>query len=417
MNMKPVVSVIKKEITAGSTVSKTKNNSQNHALAAPLLTPALTFLFSLTSALAVANVYFAQPLLESMAKSFSVQSAAIGMVVTMTQVGYGAGLLFIVPLGDIVNRKYLVITQMVLLATALFIAGFSQNWATFLGAMVFVGLMAVVVQIVVVYTASLAAAHQRGKAVGTVTSGVVLGILLARFTSGVIADLAGWRAVYLSSACLMLMMAGVLYKAIPSLPQPRVKSSYWVLIKSVFMLFITEPTLRARGIFALLIFAAFSVLWTSMVLPLSAQSLSHTQIGMFGLAGIAGALAASKAGKWADRGMGQRTTGLSLILLLLSWLPIAFAERSLLLLIVGVIVLDFAVQAVHVTNQSLIFSAIPNAHSSLVGAYMCFYSLGSALGAIASTQFYSLSGWYAVCALGAGISAAALLFWLWSQKE
>ena len=417
MNMKPVVSVVKTEITAGSTVSKTENNSQNHAQAAPLLTPALTLLFSLTSALAVANVYFAQPLLESMAKSFSVQSAAIGMVVTMTQVGYGAGLLFIVPLGDIVNRKYLVITQMVLLATALFIAGFSQNWATFLGAMVFVGLMAVVVQIVVVYTASLAAAHQRGKAVGTVTSGVVLGILLARFTSGVIADLAGWRAVYLSSACLMLMMAGVLYKAIPSLPQPRVKSSYWVLIKSVFMLFITEPTLRARGIFALLIFAAFSVLWTSMVLPLSAQSLSHTQIGMFGLAGIAGALAASKAGKWADRGMGQRTTGLSLTLLLLSWLPIAFAERSLLLLIVGVIVLDFAVQAVHVTNQSLIFSAIPNAHSSLVGAYMCFYSLGSALGAIASTQFYSLWGWYAVCALGAGISAAALLFWLWSQKE
>lgn len=382
-----------------------------------MLTPGLTLLFSLTSALAVANVYFAQPLLESMAKSLNVQSAAIGMVVTMTQVGYGAGLLFIVPLGDIVNRKYLVITQLMLLATALFIAGFSQNWATFLGAMVFVGLMAVVVQIMVAYTASLAAAHQRGKAIGTVTSGVVLGILLARFTSGVIADLAGWRAVYLSSACLMLMMAGVLYKAIPSSPQPLMKSSYWVLLKSVLMLFITEPTLRARGIFALLIFAAFSVLWTSMVLPLSAQSLSHTQIGMFGMAGIAGALAASKAGKWADRGMGQRTTGLSLALLLLSWLPIAFAETSLVLLIIGVIVLDFAVQAVHVTNQSLIFSARPNAHSSLVGAYMYFYSLGSALGAIASTQFYSLWGWGAVCALGAGISAAALLFWLYSHQE
>ncbi|MFB0709616.1 MFS transporter [Buttiauxella noackiae] len=382
-----------------------------------MLTPGLTLLFSLTSALAVANVYFAQPLLESMAKSLNVQSAAIGMVVTMTQIGYGAGLLFIVPLGDIVNRKYLVITQLMLLATALFIAGFSQNWATFLGAMVFVGLMAVVVQIMVAYTASLAAAHQRGKAIGTVTSGVVLGILLARFTSGVIADLAGWRAVYLSSACLMLMMAGVLYKAISSSPQLLMKSSYRVLLKSVLMLFITEPTLRARGIFALLIFAAFSVLWTSMVLPLSAQSLSHTQIGMFGLAGIAGALAASKAGKWADRGMGQRTTGLSLALLLLSWLPIAFAETSLVLLIIGVIVLDFAVQAVHVTNQSLIFSARPNAHSSLVGAYMCFYSLGSALGAIASTQFYSLWGWGAVCALGAGISAAALLFWLYSHQE
>ncbi len=414
MNMKPVV----KEVRAATyVVTQTEDNNQNQTQAAPLLTPGLTLLFSLTSALAVANVYFAQPLLESMAKSLNVQSAAIGMVVTMTQVGYGAGLLFIVPLGDIVNRKYLVITQLMLLATALFIAGFSQNWATFLGAMVFVGIMAVVVQIMVAYTASLAAAHQRGKAIGTVTSGVVLGILLARFTSGVIADLAGWRGVYLSSACLMLMMAGVLYKAIPSSPQPLMKSSYWVLLKSVLMLFISEPTLRARGIFALLIFAAFSVLWTSMVLPLSAQSLSHTQIGMFGLAGIAGALAALKAGKWADRGMGQRTTGLSLALLLLSWLPIAFAETSLVLLIIGVIVLDFAVQAVHVTNQSLIFSARPNAHSSLVGAYMCFYSLGSALGAIASTQFYSLWGWGAVCALGAGISAAALLFWLYSHQE
>lgn len=414
MNMKPVV---KEERAATYVVTQTEDNNQNRTQAAPLLTPGLTLLFSLTSALAVANVYFAQPLLESMAKSLNVQSAAIGMVVTMTQIGYGAGLLFIVPLGDIVNRKYLVITQLMLLATALFIAGFSQNWATFLGAMVFVGIMAVVVQIMVAYTASLAAAHQRGKAIGTVTSGVVLGILLARFTSGVIADLAGWRGVYLSSACLMLMMAGVLYKAIPSSPQPLMKSSYWVLLKSVLMLFISEPTLRARGIFALLIFAAFSVLWTSMVLPLSAQSLSHTQIGMFGLAGIAGALAASKAGKWADRGMGQRTTGLSLALLLLSWLPIAFAETSLVLLIIGVIVLDFAVQAVHVTNQSLIFSAKPNAHSSLVGAYMCFYSLGSALGAIASTQFYSLWGWGAVCALGAGISAAALLFWLYSHQE
>lgn len=396
---------------------ETEYAEHDHAQANPLLTPWLTLLFSLTSALAVANVYFAQPLLESMAKSLSVEPAVIGMVVTMTQIGYAAGLLFIVPLGDVVNRKHLVMTQLLLLATALIIAGFSQNWAIFLGAMVFVGLMAVVVQIVVAYAASLAAPHQRGKVIGTVTSGVVLGILLARFTSGVIADIAGWRAVYLSSASLMLMMAGILYKTIPSSPQPQMKRSYQMLMMSVLRLFITEPTLRIRGIFALLIFAAFSVLWTSLVLPLSAKSLSHTQIGMFGLAGIAGAMAASKAGQWADRGLGQRTTGLSLALLLLSWLPIAWAETSLLLLIIGIIALDFAVQAVHVTNQSLIFSARPDAQSSLVGAYMCFYSVGSALGAIASTQFYSLWGWHAVCALGSAISATALLFWIWSQKN
>ncbi|ELH1434776.1 TPA: MFS transporter, partial [Raoultella ornithinolytica] len=153
------------------------------------LTPWLTCLFSLTAALAVANVYFAQPLLESLATSLSVQSATVGLVVTLTQIGYAVGLLFIVPLGDLVNRKYLVITQLLLLATALTVAGLSQRWFMFLGAMALVGMMAVVVQIVVACTAALAAPAGRGKAVGMVTSGVVLGILLARLTSGVIADL------------------------------------------------------------------------------------------------------------------------------------------------------------------------------------------------------------------------------------
>ena len=165
--------------------------------------------------------------------------------------------------------------------------------------------------------------------------------------------------------------------------------------------------------FALLIFAAFSVLWTAMVLPLSAPplSLTHTQVGLFGLAGIAGALAASRAGRWADQGFARRTTGVSLAVLALSWLPMAFAETSLLWLIVGVIMLDFAVQAVHVTNQSLIFAARPDAQSRLVGAYMCFYSAGSALGAAAATWVYARWGWQAVCLLGAAISFTALLIW------
>ena len=375
------------------------------------LTPWLTCLFSLTAALAVANVYFAQPLLESMATSLSVQSATVGLVVTLTQIGYAVGLLFIVPLGDLVNRKYLVITQLLLLATALTVAGLSQRWFMFLGAMARVGMMAVVVQIVVACTAALAAPAGRGKAVGMVTSGVVLGILLARLTSGVIADLAGWRAVYLSAASLMLA------QAMPAVRKTPMAGSYLALMTSVFHLLMTEPTLRVRGVFALLIFAAFSVLWTALVLPLSAQGLSHTQIGLFGLAGIAGALAASKAGHWADRGAAQRVTGVSLALLLFAWAPIARAETSLPLLVIGVIILDFAIQAVHVTNQSLIFAARPDAQSRLVGAYMCFYSVGSALGAVVATQCYAHWGWNAVCLAGAGISAAALFFWLGLQKR
>jgi predicted MFS family arabinose efflux permease len=380
---------------------------------APGLSPALTFLFSVASALAVANVYFAQPLLDSMARSLGVASSMIGVVVTATQVGYALGLLFIVPLGDLLNRKGLILTQALLSAVALAGVGAAQQWLTLLGAMIVVGLLAVMVQVLVACTAALATPSQRGQAVGTVTSGIVLGILLARFTSGLIADLAGWRAVYFVSSGLMLILAAVFWKTLPPVVSPHNRYTYPALIRSLFTLFMTEPVLRIRGLLALLIFAAFSVLWTSMVLPLSAPplALSHTLIGMFGLAGVAGALAARRAGRWADQGLGQRVTGISLAILTLSWLPIAFAQASLIALVCGVILLDFAVQAVHVTNQSLVFAARPNAQSRMVAAYMCFYSVGSAVGAAAATQVYALWGWIAVSLLGASISAMALAVW------
>ncbi|EJM62844.1 MFS transporter [Pseudomonas sp. GM48] len=385
----------------------------SNAARSPGLSPSLTLLFSVTCALAVANVYFAQPLLDSMAQSLDVATSMIGVVVTATQVGYALGLLFIVPLGDLLNRKWLILTQVLLSAVALAGAGAAQHWLTLLAAMIAVGLLAVVVQVLVAYTAVLATPSQRGQAVGTVTSGIVLGILLARFTSGLIADLAGWRAVYFVSSGLMLIIAAVFCKVLPPVVSPHNQYTYPALIRSLFMLFITEPVLRIRGLLALLIFAAFSVLWTSMVLPLSAPplSLSHTAIGMFGLAGVAGALAARRSGRWADQGFGQRVTGISLAILTLSWLPISYAETSLFALVCGVIMLDFAVQAVHVTNQSLIFAARPDAQSRMVGAYMCFYSVGSALGAAAATQVYALWGWSAVSLLGALISATALVLW------
>ncbi|XJV44576.1 MFS transporter [Pseudomonas syringae pv. atrofaciens] len=377
----------------------------------------LMFLFATTCALSVANVYFAQPLLDSMSASLSVGTGVIGKVVTATQIGYALGLLFVVPLGDMLNRRTLILTQMLVSAVALCAVGLSQNWGMLLGAMMLVGLTAVVVQVVVAYTASLASPEQRGQAVGTVTSGVILGILLARFVSGAVADLAGWRGVYFVSAALMVGMSLLRYRAMPTSQASQEKGNYWQLLGSVFTLYRTERTLRVRGTFALLIFAAFSVLWTAMVLPLSAapHSLSHTQIGLFGLAGIAGALAAMQAGRLADKGRGNRTTGIALALLTLSWLPSAFIDSSLLALAVGVILLDFAVQAVHVTNQSLIFAAKPDAQSRLLGAYMCFYSLGSGVGALAATYTYANSGWVAVCLLGAAISGIALLYWAYLQ--
>ncbi|MCW0974302.1 MULTISPECIES: MFS transporter [Pantoea] len=394
------------------TIGKARDPEADSPPAAiPVLSSRMIFLFSLTSALAVANVYSAQPLLESIAASLQVSPGTIGTVVTATQSGYALGLIFLVPLGDCVNRKKLVITQLLLSVVALITAAVAPDLMTLLCAMLLVGLMAVVTQLMVAWAAMLASPEQRGQVVGSVTSGIVIGILLARFVSGMIADLAGWRAVYLTAACLLLLISLILAKVLPATAGQTRRTSYPHLLLSVFRLFLTEPQLRRRGILALLIFAAFSMLWSSMVLPLTALSLSHTQTGMFGLAGIAGALAASRAGAWADLGLGQRATGLALALLTFSWLPIAALHTSLLLLIFGVILLDFAVQTVHVINQSLIVGARPEAASRLVGAYMCFYSLGSALGAIAATQLYTHWGWQAVCYAGAAVSASAFLCW------
>lgn len=394
------------------TIGKARDHEADSPPAAiPVLSSRMIFLFSLTSALAVANVYSAQPLLESIAASLQVSTGTIGTVVTATQSGYALGLIFLVPLGDCVNRKKLVITQLLLSVLALITAAVAPDLMTLLCAMLLVGLMAVVTQLMVAWAAMLASPEQRGQVVGSVTSGIVIGILLARFVSGMIADLAGWRAVYLTAACLLLLISLILAKVLPATAGQTRRTSYPHLLLSVFRLFLTEPQLRRRGILALLIFAAFSMLWSSMVLPLTALSLSHTQTGMFGLAGIAGALAASRAGAWADLGLGQRATGLALALLTFSWLPIAALHTSLLLLIFGVILLDFAVQTVHVINQSLIVGARPEAASRLVGAYMCFYSLGSALGAIAATQLYTHWGWQAVCYAGAAVSASAFLCW------
>lgn len=188
--------------------------------------------------------------------------------------------------------------------------------------------------------------------------------------------------------------------------------------KAIPALFLADQILLVRGILALLIFASFSTLWTALVLPLSSEPFhySHTQIGLFGLAGLAGAIAATGAGRLADRGFGQRTTGVSLALLLASWGLIVLLPWSVALLLIGVVLLDLAVQAVHVTNQSIIFDRRPQARSRLVGGYMAFYSLGSAIGAIGGTMAYAHDGWIGVSAVGAAFSAAALLTWAFTHR-
>ncbi|WP_255314310.1 MFS transporter [Bacillus sp. FJAT-26390] len=374
-------------------------------------------LFAVASGLSVANIYYAQPLLDKIASEFGIHHSAVGMIITITQICYALGLLLLVPLGDLLDPRKLVVSLLLLSVMALFTVGIAPTRIVMLAGMAVVGLFAVVVQVLVSFAASLAKPADRGRTIGFVTSGVVIGILLARTVAGVLTDIAGWRTVYFVSAALTLFMAIAMFRVLPRRKRQNAAIAYPQLLRSVFMLLAQEPVLRIRAVIALLIFIAFSTLWTSLVLPLSAPelSLSHTVIGSFGLAGVAGALAAARAGQLADRGLGQRTTGIALVILIGSWLPISLTEHSLWALVVGVIALDFAVQAVHVTNQSMILSVRPDARSRLTAGYMIFYSIGSALGSIASTLVYAQAGWIGVCLLGASVSVLALLFWAFTR--
>lgn len=381
------------------------------------MSPFMVFVFALSAGLAVANVYYAQPLLKLMATEFKLPESAAGMIVTTTQIGYGLGLFFIVPLGDMLNRRLLITGQLLLLGLALLTIGLAHHRFFLFAGFALLGLFAVVTQVLVAYAATLAAPAIRGRVVGLVTSGVVIGILLARTVSGIMADLAGWRSVYFLSAVLILVLAAILFRLLPSKDEQRISTSYPRLLKSVFQLFLKERLLLIRSLIAMFLFASFSTLWTSLVLPLSAPpiSFSPATIGLFGLVGVVGALGAARAGKLADQGKGQWTTGIALSLLTLSWLFVVFTTASLWALVIGIVLLDLAVQAVHVTSQSLIYTLQPEARSRIVAGYMIFYAVGSALGAILSTTIFVWAGWTGVCILGAGFSAAALLIWYFTK--
>ena len=380
----------------------------------------LAWLFAIASGLSVANVYYAQPLLDALARDFGISHAAVGGVITATQLGCALALLFLVPLGDRVDRRRLMAMQMLALTFALVAVGMAQSTLALLAGMLAVGLLGTAMtQGLIAYAASAAAPHEQGRVVGTAQGGVFIGLLLARVFAGGVSDLAGWRGVYFCAALLMLGIAIPLWRRLPILPPASRTLSYPLLLASMLTLLRQEKVLQVRGMLALLMFAAFNIFWSALVLPLSAPpyNFSHTLIGAFGLAGVVGALAAARAGQWADKGYARRTSGLALLVLLLAWWPLSLMEVSLWALVMGIVLLDLGGQALHVTNQSLIFRTRPDAHSRLVGLYMMFYAVGSGLGAICTTVTYARFGWQGVCTLGASVSLLALAFWWMTQRQ
>ncbi|KVO73233.1 hypothetical protein WJ78_03435 [Burkholderia ubonensis] len=403
-----------------SVTSAAAGRSPDADAACNRLSTARVALLAACCAASVANVYYAQPLLDSIARDFAIPHAEVGGVITATQLGCALALLLVVPLGDLLNRKRLLAVQLALLTAACIGVAASASRVGLLAGMAGVGLLGTAMtQGLIACAAALAGDGERGRVVGAAQGGVVIGLLVARSVAGVVTDLAGWRAVYLASAAIAIVMGVVLSRLLPDARAPRERIGYAALLASMGFLLRRDRVLQVRGMLALLMFAAFSIFWSALVLPLSAppHAMSHTAIGAFGLVGALGAAAAARAGRLADRGLGQATTGAALVLLVASWLPLAFTTSSIPLLIVGIVLLDIGGQAIHVVNQSMILGARPDAHARLVGCYMLFYSVGSGLGAIASTLVYARAGWAGVCVLGAAVSVAALAFWAATLKR
>ena len=363
------------------------------------LSPALILLMSVATGLAVASNYYAQPLLDTIARAFNLSASSAGFIVTAAQLGYAAGLLFLVPLGDMFERRMLITAS-------------SQSLTMMIVGTALTGLFSVVAQILVPLAATLASPEKRGKVVGTIMSGLLLGILLARTVAGLLASLGGWRTVYWVASVLMVIMALALWRGLPKVKQEN-HLNYPQLLASVFSLFTQDKLLRTRALLGCFTFANFSILWTSMAFLLAAPPFNYSEgvIGLFGLAGAAGALGARPAGGLADKGKSHLTTSAGLVLLLLSWAAIWYGHVSVLALIVGILVLDLTVQGVHITNQTVIYRVKPEARNRLTAGYMTSYFIGGAAGSLISASAWQHAGWSGVCGIGAIVAALNLLVW------
>ncbi len=378
----------------------------------------LVFLMAFAIGITVASNYYAQPLLHSITDDLHIAVKHAGFIIMAAQFSYAIGLLFITPLGDKMERKRLILILMILSTCGLLISATSQSlWMLMLGTAM-TGLFSTVAQVLIPFAATLSSSEHRGKIVGTLMSGMLLGILLGRAFAGLVSSMTDWHYVYWIAASIMTIVTLLLYLSLPSYKN-TININYFQLLFSIGSLYQQEPVLRIRSLLAIISFALFSLLWTPLAFVLSNTPYHYSDfiIGLFGLAGAAGALGSPIVGRLSDKGKGFLATTIGLILLLASWLPLSLAEYSLLALILGVILLDFAVQVTHVSNMNAIYQIRPEARSRMNTGYMVSYFIGGMLGSIASTYLYSNYGWLAIIISGTVLGALGLLCWLHYLKS
>ncbi|MDA2595654.1 MFS transporter [Bacillus cereus group sp. Bc061] len=375
----------------------------------------LIILLATACGIIVANLYYAQPLIGLISNEIGLSNSSAGLIVTLTQIGYVVGLLFLVPLGDIVENKKLILILLFLSAFALISMVFVKSATLLLIASFFIGLGSVAAQVLVPLVSYLSSENARGRVVGNVMSGLLLGIMLARPISSLVADMWGWNAIFALSATVIIVLAFVLSKVLPT-RKPKAKTNYIALLNSMWQLLRTTPILRRRAIYHACVFGAFSLFWTTVPLLLSSPAFhfSQTAIALYALVGITGAIAAPIGGRLADLGWTRPATGIALTVVIISLILPLFIQSSspfgIAVLVIAAILLDMGVSANLVLSQRLIFSLSPEIRSRLNGLFMAIFFLGGAVGSFIGGWAYALGGWNLTLWIGIAFPTIALLY-------
>ncbi|MBO1030074.1 MFS transporter [Tessaracoccus sp. SD287] len=381
------------------------------------MTPRLAWLFSVAAGAAVANLYWSQPLLAAIAADFGMAPSGASWVLTLVQLGYAAGILLLLPLGDVLNRRRMVPLMIAASALALVAVAMAPSMAALLVVMAALGVTAIAGQLLVPLAGDLSPDAMRGEYVSTVTAGILIGILLSRTLAGVVGDLVGWRVVYLVAAVVAVVLAVVMFRSLPDLP-PRQRMRYPALMRSVLSVIIRERTVRWTMALGMLGFGTFTMFWTALTFLLSAEPYSFglTQIGLFGLAGLAGALVSRRVGVLHDRGHSVAATGALWLLALLVWVGVGFGARSLAVLIAAVVLIDVALQGQMILNQIRLFAVSDAERSRLNAVFVTFNFVAAAAGSAAAGALWAWWGWTAVSVAGAAGSVAALVVWALGRR-
>ena len=375
--------------------------------ARPELTSSTVILLTVLAAFTVANLYYNQPLLPDIARTFGASAGQAGIVAVLTQVGYAAGLVCFVPLGDAVDARRLMLRLLAAVTVALLGAAAAPSLPWMATAGFAIGMTTVVPQIAIPLAAGLAAPARRGRVVGQIMGGLLVGILGARALAGFVGAAFGWRRMFMVAAALMLLAAIAVRVGLPA-RRPAATMSYGALLRSLIPIAREQPTARDAALLGAMTFGSFSAFWTTLAFRLEAPPLHYGSrvAGLFGLLGITGAAVAPLAGRLADRRSARATVGLALIGVAAAWIVLAVAGSTLWGIAIGVVILDAAVQAAQVSNQSRIYALDARFHGRLNTIYMVSYFAGGALGSALGAAAWDLAGWRGVCAVGLALAAA-----------